>query len=534
MIPAFTYPIPFLPNTGPQALSSADRPVCAAVSALASMLSDGAVLGGIARRLTPEQSRTALVRYLHDEGVPQNRVLSWANCLHDPRVWNVNRRFIPLSVDGLVLSEYQTYTIANTTPAGAVLNLGCGLGKTLPTAALAIAIASENPEKSKRCWIVCPVNAFGAWRRFVPALKQVFLDVQIISMDSLHKAVGCANLGGVIIFDEVHLLGEPRARRTKSAHIVRNTFDCGFCLTGTMNHGGIHKSLSILDLAIPGASWFGNLWRCGEYFRCLIKKKLGARTVTGLARPVGPARELFFEFMGRHTITMTKASEIVRREIQFPDQHLHTIELGDCSIPLDTLAADFVRAYIQEHGKIPEASAVAHVLARAGVDEKLDYLLTEMDPPGGESVAIFAGYTESLDAAQAMLIENGYTFVRVDGSVTGKDRIEAQRKFQAGEAQVFLGQEHAAGISMDLFRSCISVTLDFNWSGADYAQMLARTCRRGQTDVCHHLDLVTNKFQLTVLKKLREAENFDAQCVEYNDIQRALIGAYICQPTSSP
>jgi len=533
MVPAFTYQIPFLPNSGWQAISSADRTLCAAVSALAYLGMLGAALGGIARQLTPAQVEAVLIRYLVDEEqLMEARVRDWAHCIASPELNYIDMADVPLDVDGMVLSEYQRFTIAHTPRFGAVLNLGCGLGKTLTTVATLLALAKTTGIQTARCWIVCPVNAYSAWQPYLGILRTVYTEVNLISMDSLHKAVGASRLGGVIVFDEVHLLGETKARRTESAHTVRAGFDCGLVLTGTMNHGGIHKSLSILDLAIPGAAWFGNKWRCGEYLRCLVKKQLGSRTVTNLARPVGPAKELFFEFISRYTIVMTKRSEIVRRELNLPEQHIHTVEVGDCSISLDKIAADFCRQHIAATGEIPQAAMVAHALARLGVEEKLDYLMSEMDPPGGESLVIFAGYVESLDMAEQRMKAAGYTYVRVDGSVTGADRAEAKRKFQSGEVQVFLGQEHAAGISMDLFKACVSVTLDTNWSGSDYAQMLARTCRRGQTETCHHIDLAANKFQTTVLTKLRAAEDFDAQCVEWNDIKRATMEA-TCPTISS-
>jgi superfamily II DNA or RNA helicase len=507
-------PVSYKTDYGLQGVANSERPLCALMAALVSASTNHCV-----KELGAVIGCEPLFRHLRDADIPDYRFLQWLAGLTGGRLTPAEHPVVL----GKQLSTYQVDTAAKVSVAGGVLNLGCGLGKTLT--AIACVEASLNdahtPSNPSRCWIVCPLNAFGAWRPYVPYLRKLFADVQIISMDSLHKVEGCANIGGCLIFDECHLLGEPDARRTKAAHKIRPMFDFALCLTGTLLHGGVHKALSVLDLAVPGGAVFSSKWKAGEYFKILVKKRIGNRVFTDLARPTGKAKEEFQKYLSRLTIAMTKDSEAVKSEITIPEQRLMMVEIGDCSRDLTELAVEYIQVEMAKEeraGEIPHAMEVAQALCRQGAAEKIDWVLNELDD---EPVVIFAQYTETLDAAEERLRHVGVAFVRIDGSVTGRAREAAIATFQSGQAQIVLGQITAAGISADLQRSCVSVAIDHTWRAADYAQALARTCRRGQTHACTHIDLVANKLQKAVVTRLRLATDFDAFSAEWQELKKA-------------
>lgn len=522
MLPNFTYPISSLRGASAQAVSSADRPLCALVSAFAAML-DKQALGGAARMLTEWEVGEAILGQLYQNGIPSARAHGWAAALNHTEPPKPTPRCI---IDGVALDPYQLETVDQTPLYGGVLSLGVGLGKTLTAVALAARFANRVPYSGRtRCWIVCPLNAMPTWERMRSYLQTGFKSVQIISMDSLHKFADAVQpIGGVIIFDEVHMLGEQKARRTKAAHKVRLAFDAGFCLTGTLLHGGIEKALSIQDLAIPGLARFASRWKAGEYFKCLVRTKIGGRTVTELKRPVGLAKEAFKEYLSWGCVSMTKESAIVRKTVDIPEQEITTVEIGDCTRSIDEIAANWALEKFAETGELPHAQAVAHGLCSEGLSAKIDWLMNEMDDPT-QQVVIFCMYTASLDAVEYALVTQNISFVRVDGTVTGIERAMYENKFQSGAVRVFLGQQAAASVSMNLQNACISVTIDHDWKAANYDQSLGRTCRRGQTQRCYHFDLVANKLQQRVVQRLRDAADFDASVSEYQDLKRAVLTA---------
>lgn len=505
-IPTFTYPIP-VPKARNQCVGTADRPWCALVNCLADLEN----LTGTARHLSPMQRRGSILRALESYDIPEGRATLWAEALQGHRLGRPG----DASVGSLTLDEYQMDTIGRMTQAGGVMALSCGLGKT-PTAIKAAMMLGGS-----RLWIICPINAFPTWKRWLPYLQTKFAEVRILSMDSLHKAHPDASLGGVVIFDEVHLLGVTKAQRTQHAHRIRRAFSYGLCLTGTLLHGGIEKTLSMLDLAVPGLARFANRWNAGEYFNCLVKKDLGGRKVTQLVRPCGPNKEAFFRWLEFGCVSLNRHSDAVKASVTVPNQTLHTISLGEPWQPLHEVAAELALAILEETGELPDAAKVAHLLCRSGIQAKIAWLLEAMDD-NEEPIVACAEYTDSLDAVQAALEENDISFVRVDGAVTGSARIEAQRAFQAGEVRVFLGQMDAATVSLDLDRACISVGIDHTWKAANYDQFLGRTLRRTQKRECHHFDLCTNALQNKVVSRIREQMDFDASLAEWSDLKRSV------------
>lgn len=417
------------------------------------------------------------------------------------------------------LDHYQRTAIASLRLSGGALAMGCGLGKTVTATAAAILA----PGSKQRCWIVCPLNAMGAWEAMRPWLARVFEEVQIISMDSLHKAQAVSPLpGGVIIYDEAHMLGSPTARRTKAAHKVRPAFDFGLALTGTLLHAGIGVALSVMDLAVPGLAGFTREDDAARHFGCLFAQdiEIGARkkTVMKITRPTGDNRRRFLHFIEDRVVSMSFESEEVRTSVTVPQQLVHRIHIDEPWKDLDTLAVEYIEQQMADGFEIPSAAEVAHALCRTGTPAKIEWLLNAMDTDA--QVVVAAVYHETMDAACEAFDKAGISYVRIDGSVTGKKRIELVEKFQTGQVQVFLGQIDAAGVSINLQCATISVCLEHSWKAPSYAQFLARTRRRGQTETTYHFDLVANTLQNRIATLVSQAADFDASLAEWQSIKR--------------
>lgn len=506
------YQIP-LPNAGLQGASTADRPLCALVSAYASWLS-GQPLSGAWKLLSHKEQEMAFAESFKRLDVTMERATAWGNAVRGTTKMVCDDEDVPHM--GMSLDGYQMDALNQLTASGGVLALGCGLGKT----ATAFRAAIDSGAHS-RIWILCPLNAMPTWERYRAALSHYFPEVQILSMDSAHKFVGASNTGGVIIYDEAHLLGDCDARRTKSCHALRPLFDFGLCLTGTLLHGGIEKTLSIMDLAVPGGALFANRWKAGEYFNCLVRKYIGTRKVTALEKPTGFHKEEFLKYISRLCISLNSHSESVRQSIEIPEQDVHTVKLGEPWDATDVLVGRIVRARLAAGEELPHAQAVAHEMCRSGSDDKIQWLMDLLGRTSGP-VVVFAAYRETLDKAQAACEEAGISLVRVDGDVTGAARALCERTFQDGGARVFIGQMDAACVSMNLQNAQVSVALDHTWKAANYNQALARTCRRGQALRCTHYDLVTNELQDRVVARLAAAEDFDASLAEWQALKAAI------------
>lgn len=496
-----------------QAVASADRWWCALTMAAAQVI-QGEKLLGSARGMTDEEIFQEISKAASDFGMNVN-FMSWARALAGAS----QRPDCSLDIlNGFSISPYQRIAIDRLSAAGGVLAVGCGLGKTLMACAAAIEYATEWGGGT-RCYIICPLNAKPAWADWVQILNTIFKEVEVISVDSLHhlKALDQQEYS-VIIFDEAHMLGSAKTKRTKEAHMVRSCFQVGLCLTGTLLHGGVEKCLSVQDLAIPGASGFSSSWNAGRQFNCLYKHDIGARTVTSLGAPTGQYFEEFKEYLSRYTIFLTPDSELVTRDISIPEQAVTNFDLRPCIKPVDDEVVDMAlkMAEESEDKTIPHAASVYHRLSCEGAEEKLDVLMPVI---GIDPFVIFTAYTKTMEATKARLEDEGISYAFIDGSVTGKNRAKVLEEWDHHKFQVLVAQIDAASVSMNLQRAHRSALIDVTWKAANYDQALARTRRRGQTRQCEHVNLYSNSFQRYVLTRIQQAKNFDSSVAEWQEMK---------------
>lgn len=507
-----------------QSLVNADRPVCSAVAAFTAA-ANGTTLGGAARGLTPAQAAGSLLRHLETRGIPRHRAELWAGGIGQNTLADLVKPCDPelLQADfGVTLAGYQLRAVDRSTCAGTVMALGCGLGKTLASLAACRQARRTGLVQSNRVTVVAPVNAHGVWEPLRPAIEAMgFSWGGLVSIDLLHKYTAIAREGGCVIFDEVHKLGLCDARRTAAAHEVRRAFDYAVCLTGTLLHSGIEKSLSIVDLAIPGAAGFANRWSAGEYFGVLTRLDLpNGRTVTKLQKPEGDARERLNAWLAPYVTSISNRQPEIVDALGLPDQDVETVRLSTPWKSLTDLKVEAIRDAMERHPEdgVPDASSIAHAVARMGIAHKVDWLLEELSQH--EEPAVVVGYYEdSLAFLREALDGADIPYVFVDGTVTGKKRAKAVADFQAGEVRLFVGQIDACGESVTLTRARLSYALEHSRKPESYDQFLARTRRRGQDRECAHTDVVANILQERVVDLLREGRAFDASVAEWQALR---------------
>lgn len=502
-----------------QAVSTADRPLCAAITCMAAYEKTGNIYGTLGG--APESQVAAWFdELLAHHGVDPALAWEWVAALcgetfpYTRSIPDMIRGIGPKGSD-VKLDNYQLRVVHNTLISGGVVGGFMGSGKTAMAAAAAMAIGGE------LCAIECPLNAFPTWEKAKPELLKCFNKVLIFSVDSAHKYK--ALKGDVLIPDEVHRLGNGNARRTASSHLMRKNFRYCIPLTGTLLHAGVRKVLSIKDMAVPGLALFGTMYGAGEAFGCLVKKKIGSRTVTDLEKPTGENRERFLEWMSFGVQLLTPEDKEVKAVFQLPGQDLREVLFNAPWEALEETVARIANQVFAETGKFPTAAAVRHMLLRDGYEKKAEWIMGELaDLEKTDQVAIAAFYTETLDHIEGLLKEQGYTYVRVDGQVLGEDRSEAERKFQDGEVQILLGQEHACSESINLQCATLSILVDVSQDAIDYSQFRARTHRRGSTLRCLHVDLVANVLQSRCLDRLRDGEDFNAEAADFQRMKRTI------------
>lgn len=501
---------PSIVGTSRESARSADDTVSALIMAFVAATA-GEKMGAELRGVNGIPAMRAISSELNNEhDIDDSQIQLWSDTLEGKTIGTAQLPIIT-HAGGIDLDNYQLDTIKQLPLGGGVCALGCGLGKTATSLAAAYTVGCT------RLYIVAPLNALGTWERHRSEMETYFNEVEIVSMDSLHKIAGLGyEPESVVIFDEVHLLGNISSQRTKRAINLRRQFDYGYALTGTLLHGGIEKALCVQNLASPGLSRFANRWKCGEHFNVIVRQQIGRRTITTLTSPTDKREDEWAEYLSYGTVVLNSQSESVVAAVDIPTQTKHSIECTTIHTKLtpDALVAEMVQQLELIHQEFPSMSKTMHFIARLGITEKTEWILGEMadnDLP----IVIFCAYTETMSYIEQRLEQEGISYVKIDGSVTGGQRAALVDEFQTGQARVFLGQVEASCTSIELTRAHISICVDHSWKASTYDKALARTCRRGQLVHCHHFDLHSNAHQQHIIERLRKNASFDSKVALY-------------------
>ena len=130
----------------------------------------------------------------------------------------------------------------------------------------------------------------------------------------------------------------------------------------------------------------------------------------------------------------------------------------------------------------PEGANAATLVNSAGKLQLLDKLLPHLKD-GGHRGLIFSQMTRVLDVLEDYCRARGHSYVRLDGSITGKARQEAIDQYCKKDSDIFLFllSTRAGGQGINLVEADTVIMFDSDWNPQNDAQALARAHRIGQT-----------------------------------------------------
>ncbi|KAI6232961.1 DNA repair and recombination protein RAD54-like [Aphelenchoides fujianensis] len=122
----------------------------------------------------------------------------------------------------------------------------------------------------------------------------------------------------------------------------------------------------------------------------------------------------------------------------------------------------------------------------SGKMKVLDYLLAVTKANTQDKFVLVSNYTETLDAFIQLCHLRRYKFVRLDGSMSTKQRMKIVDKFNdpASEEYLFLLSSKAGGCGLNLIGANRLVMFDPDWNPANDDQAMARVWRDGQKKNC--------------------------------------------------
>jgi SNF2 family DNA or RNA helicase len=420
----------------------------------------------------------------------------------------------------VVLRDYQYQGVSwlqllRANQFSGVLADDMGLGKTVQTL-IHLQCEKEQGRLKKACLIVAPTSLIGNWfdeaKRFTPELKILIFHGSTRHQDEFDEYDLVISTYGLIQRDKKRFLTYPfyyvildeaqfiKNARTKTTQIIQQLKAVHrLCLTGTPLENHLGELWSLFHFLMPGL--LGDAKQFRQFFRLPIEKHGDVERRELLAHRVRP-------FMLRRTKNQ------VARELPAKTEITHMIELTgtqrDLYEAIRMTMEQKVRDAISKQGlgksqivlldallklrqvccdprllSLPQAS-MAH-----GNSAKMNALMELMDSLvlEGRFVLVFSQFTSMLKLIEAQLIARQYAYLKLTGQT--QNRQELVKRFQAGEAQVFLISLKAGGTGLNLTRADTVILYDPWWNPAVQEQAMDRSHRIGQERAVFVYKLIT-------------------------------------------
>jgi SWI/SNF-related matrix-associated actin-dependent regulator of chromatin subfamily A-like protein 1 len=439
---------------------------------------------------------------------------------------------------------------------GVLIGDEMGLGKTIQ----AIGILNSLADRFARTLVVCPASLRLNWAREIQAWAvaplQVAIvtggsstdvdivhrpdeprgEVVIINYDLLRKHRASLRAGrpyDLLIVDEAHYLKSAKAQRTvevlgkwdrdESKRVAPIPAERRIFLTGTPLP---NRPAELYTLAkAMDHETFGN-WRRYHTTYCAATQTRWGWDVSGASNLDELQdllrRRVMVRRLKRDVLTELPAKR--RQVIDIPANGLGPMvakqrkaaEASEAKLAALRAARDAAEVDSVEYRAaveaLTEAAQVAfeemsrerHELALAKLPKAAEYIVEASED---QPVVVMAHHLDVIERLQSALTEAGRRVVTLTGETSMADRQAAVDSFQAGEADVFIGNIQAAGVGITLTRSSLVIFFELDWVPGNISQAEDRCHRIGQHDsvLVQHL-VIDGSLDATMARTLVEKQ----------------------------
>lgn len=391
---------------------------------------------------------------------------------------------------------------------GGILADEMGLGKTLQ--AIAFFATASRSVTGKPSLVVCPASLILNWmdelEKFAPKLKAVAAMGTWGERTALLSDIGDAD----IIVTSYELLRQDIKRYEtidfyccvldEGQHIKNSSTQVSkavkllhcqqrFILTGTPIENRLSELWNLFDFLMPGYLYSNN-----TFVEKLEKPAIKSEDAEALAQ----LRRLVRPFMLR------RLKKDVLRELPPVIEHLHRIAMSEQERKTYLATAAQVKKKLDtDSDKLQVLAALTRLRQiccdpglcsknYTGPSGKLEACLdlcADM-AENGHQILLFSQFTSMLDRIRPRLDALGITSFTLQGSTPKEQRAELVRRFNAGEAQVFLISLKAGGTGLNLTAADVVIHYDPWWNLAAQDQATGRAHRMGQNSVVQVYKLI--------------------------------------------
>lgn len=410
---------------------------------------------------------------------------------------------------------------------GGILADDMGLGKTLQAIAfIASQCEQQLPETRRPVLVVSPSSLVYNWRdecaRFAPGLRVLVVTGSKAEREARFDAVAEADIVltsypllrqdleqyerlpfSTLILDEAQAIkntGSQTAQAVKAVQAPRR-----FALTGTPVENGASELWSIYDAVFPG------LLPSQKTFREMEPERIGRIVKPFLLRRL--KQDVLTELPD-------KIETVQRSELKAGQKKLYAGYLARLqeSAAQDLAAEGFQKSRMKILAGITRLRQlcchpslfVEDYKDGSGKLEQLVELVQERKEAGSR-LLIFSQFSSMLQLIREALEEEGHSLFYLDGQTKAEERVDLCRRFNQGEADIFLISLKAGGTGLNLTGADTVLLYDMWWNPAVEEQAIGRAHRMGQKRVVQVIRLVAEG---TIEEKILELQEKKKDLIE--------------------
>ncbi len=386
---------------------------------------------------------------------------------------------------------------------GGILADDMGMGKTLQV--IAHILARKEAGAVGPTLVVCPASLVYNWvseiERFAPALDAVAVvgsktarmaqvggaeghDVLITYYDLLRRDVEAyaGHRFARVVLDEAQYIKNPKAQVTKCVKCL--DADARFALTGTPIENRLQELWSIFEFLMPG--YLGNREQFAKRYESPVEAQ--ERDSSSLLRCViGPfvlrrlKSEVLAELPEKTESVVYAQMEPKQRRLYLASQDRLALQVqhtGDREIKKDKLKVLAELTKLRQICCDPSLYFEDYDGGSAKLETCME--LVSQAREGGHKVLVFSQFTSMLAIIAGRLCADKVPFFELTGQTSKEERERLVRRFQAGEADVFLISLKAGGVGLNLTAADVVIHYDPWWNTAAQGQATDRAHRIGQ------------------------------------------------------
>ena len=390
---------------------------------------------------------------------------------------------------------------------GGILADDMGLGKTLQV--IAHVLAQKEAGRGGCTLVVCPASLVYNWMseisRFAPGLAAVAVlgtkaarrvligghegaDILVTSYDLLRRDVeeyAPLHLSRVVL-DEAQYIKNPKAQVTRAVKCL--DADVRLALTGTPIENRLAELWSIFDFLMPG--YLGTR----DQFAKRYEGPVEAGEADGqrlLQCAVGPfvLRRLKSEVLAElpektESVVMAQMGPKQKKlYLSYQDrialQIQHMVRAGDPSgLGREKLKVLAELTRLRQICCDPRLCIEGYQDGSAKLETCLELVSQAVD--AGHKALVFSQFASMLDLLALRLSEAHLSYFQLTGQTSKEARERLVRRFQEGEADVFLVSLKAGGVGLNLTAADVVIHYDPWWNVAAQDQATDRAYRIGQ------------------------------------------------------